>query len=253
MCERRLLGVISKNGVGLKEYKQGVIDKQSLSPANDTVNKGIYDATTLSAVDADLAPANIKQGVTIFGKLGTLTSGGTETIEKYADATLAAGATYTPAASGIFFIMFIPGTLYLGVYYYSTAGASWYPVEGDTGYNRSAMAIGDGTNFRIKNEAADPYEYCLFRHYYSTGTYERARDEQLAAGASWTPAVSGFFAMGSSAISVVIQGNKTTAGWDKIDESSVVEAITIGDGANLRVYNGNGAAQYHTTLRAKMT
>ncbi len=40
---------------------------KTLSPANDTVEQGFYAATTLSAVDTDLATANIKAGITIFG------------------------------------------------------------------------------------------------------------------------------------------------------------------------------------------
>lgn len=44
---------------------------KTLNPANETVEAGYYGATTLSAVDGDLAVGNIKQGVTIFGKLGT--------------------------------------------------------------------------------------------------------------------------------------------------------------------------------------
>jgi len=43
---------------------------KTLSDANDTVSAGYYEATTLSAVDADLATANIKAGVTIFGIAG---------------------------------------------------------------------------------------------------------------------------------------------------------------------------------------
>jgi len=46
---------------------------RTLNPANDTVQEGYYAATTLSAVDADLAVGNIKSGVTIFGFLGTFT------------------------------------------------------------------------------------------------------------------------------------------------------------------------------------
>ncbi len=51
----------------------GVNAKQALNPANDTVNKGLYDATTLHAVDADLAAGNIKSGITIFGFVGPAT------------------------------------------------------------------------------------------------------------------------------------------------------------------------------------
>ena len=59
---------IDKQGV----YVNGVQVKQALSDANSTVNKGVYDATLLETVDADLAAVNIKSGITIFGKLGTL-------------------------------------------------------------------------------------------------------------------------------------------------------------------------------------
>ena len=47
----------------------------ALGPSTETVNAGYYQATTLSEADADLEPGNIKIGVTIFGKLGTYTSG----------------------------------------------------------------------------------------------------------------------------------------------------------------------------------
>ncbi|MFC1910459.1 hypothetical protein ACFLXC_04125 [Chloroflexota bacterium] len=56
----------------------GVQTKQSLSATSETVNKGVYDATTLSAVDADLAAANIKGGVTILGIPGTMAGGSLE-------------------------------------------------------------------------------------------------------------------------------------------------------------------------------
>ena len=48
----------------------GSIATQTLSAANDTVTAGYYTGTTLSTVDTDLATANIKSGVTIFGKAG---------------------------------------------------------------------------------------------------------------------------------------------------------------------------------------
>lgn len=47
------------------------ITPTTLSNANDTVAAGFYEATTLHAVDADLAAANIKNGVVIFGITGT--------------------------------------------------------------------------------------------------------------------------------------------------------------------------------------
>ncbi len=58
---------VDNQGVGIN----GVQVKQALAAASETVDEGVYDATTLSTVDADLAVGNIKDGVTIFGKLGT--------------------------------------------------------------------------------------------------------------------------------------------------------------------------------------
>jgi hypothetical protein len=54
----------------------GTMPTQTLSAANETVAAGYYAATTLSAVDSDLAVGNIKSGVTIFGFLGTYSGGG---------------------------------------------------------------------------------------------------------------------------------------------------------------------------------
>jgi hypothetical protein len=51
--------------------KTGTMPQQSLSPDSEVVAAGKYAATTLSAVDVDLATANIKFGVTIFGKAGS--------------------------------------------------------------------------------------------------------------------------------------------------------------------------------------
>ena len=49
----------------------GTIATVTLSPANDTVSNGYYVATTLHAVDANLAAGNIATNVTIFGIAGT--------------------------------------------------------------------------------------------------------------------------------------------------------------------------------------
>jgi len=49
----------------------GTLPIRTLDPASDTVAEGYYNATTLAAVDADLAAANIVNGVTIFGYAGT--------------------------------------------------------------------------------------------------------------------------------------------------------------------------------------
>jgi hypothetical protein len=44
---------------------------QALSPASKSVAEGYYAATNLDTVDADLAVANIKTGVVVFGLTGT--------------------------------------------------------------------------------------------------------------------------------------------------------------------------------------
>ena len=53
----------------------GSLATQTLTDANATVADGYYAATTLGAVDADLAAGNIRSGVTIFGVAGTVSAG----------------------------------------------------------------------------------------------------------------------------------------------------------------------------------
>lgn len=53
--------------------KTGTMPTQTLNPANENVPAGYYAATTLSTVDGDLAAANIKSGITIFGFTGLAT------------------------------------------------------------------------------------------------------------------------------------------------------------------------------------
>ena len=61
---------ISRAGGSGESMVTGSIATQTLLPASETVAAGYYAATTLSAVDADLATANIKSGITIFGIAG---------------------------------------------------------------------------------------------------------------------------------------------------------------------------------------
>lgn len=53
----------------------GAIATQTLSDVSTTVSEGFYNATTLDAVDADLAAGNILTGTTIFGVAGSATAG----------------------------------------------------------------------------------------------------------------------------------------------------------------------------------
>ncbi len=67
---------VAINGVDKQSISiNGVQTKRTLIDSSDTVNQGVYDATTLHAIDADLAVGNIKNGVTIFGFLGTAGGG----------------------------------------------------------------------------------------------------------------------------------------------------------------------------------
>lgn len=61
--------------------KRGTLDVKdpplgAIVAANDNYDKGYHEGNPggLDAIDTDLAPGNIKSGITIFGKLGTLTA-----------------------------------------------------------------------------------------------------------------------------------------------------------------------------------
>lgn len=62
-------------------YYWGAANK-TLSAATDEVTAGYYGATTLHSVDSGLAAGNIKSGTTVFGILGTLSSGTTYGLPK---------------------------------------------------------------------------------------------------------------------------------------------------------------------------
>lgn len=67
---------VAVNGVDNQGVSvNGVQIKQALSAASETVSKGVYDATTLSAVDADLHADKILLNEVIFGFTGTVTEG----------------------------------------------------------------------------------------------------------------------------------------------------------------------------------
>ena len=63
-----MCSVAGAAGVAVWDLQPTVL--KTLSVANDTVAAGIYAATTLHEVDADLVSANIKAGKTIFGIAG---------------------------------------------------------------------------------------------------------------------------------------------------------------------------------------
>lgn len=232
-----------------KPIKTGTLATRTLNPANETVLDGYYEATTLSAVDADLAVGNIKQGTTIFGFAGTVVPAGTETLEKYADAALAQFETYTPAASGIFYVQ---GYLAMQMpfQYYSTGNTDWYFTENNDYY--AGSGIGNGSQMRVRAKNAG--EYILFRQHYTLGTYERYYDDDIPATSSYTPAAGGIFAHGDEAGSVYAQVNFTTNGWYQADDIAqpgvITVSILIGDGTNLRFYNSAGEALRVVVMRA---
>ncbi|MFA5779928.1 MAG: DUF1566 domain-containing protein [Elusimicrobiota bacterium] len=90
-----------QRAAGVMSYSTGTLPTQTLSAANETVSAGYYAATTLSAVDADLAVGNIKTGVNIFGKAGTLTSGAVPDTDQTTSYTATVGEDhdYQPAAT----------------------------------------------------------------------------------------------------------------------------------------------------------
>ncbi len=94
--------MIGKQGVSLLIGHNGVQDKTALDAANEIVARGVYDPTTLSAVDADLQAANIKQAVNIFGKVGTLeqTIVDTELYEEDASTMAGVAQTWTDVTGG---------------------------------------------------------------------------------------------------------------------------------------------------------
>jgi hypothetical protein len=119
--------------------KTGTLPTKTLNPSSETVEAGWYAATTLSAVDADLVAANIKSGITIFGKTGP------NTVQDIADADA------------------VVDDVVLGKTFYSAAGAKKTGTldapgaltEGDSdhGWN-TVTTLGDG------NSSFDGY-----RHY----------------------------------------------------------------------------------------
>ena len=182
----------------------------------------------------------------------------TETIDSDSG-NLGAGVTFTPGDSGIFFGV---GYDEFSFEYQSTGASAWYPLAEATKL-AGFSCIGDGINFRIKNLASSGKNYILFRHHIATtSTYERARDEDLASGATWTPGDSGFFSVvgefqiGGGSIRTEI--NRPTDGWSEArvypTTAQRPATMSIGDGTNWRVKNTHGSlARYHVTMRAKMT
>jgi len=214
--------------------KTGTMATVAIVAANDDYPAGYHAGNVggLDAIDADLAPENIRLGATIFGKIGTVVAGGAETYEVESSGDLAQFETYTPTDPGIYFLASWVN-YYCSYQYYSTTSFGWYHPGSFTGVQ--GTGISDGTNMRIR--ANNVCEYILLRQYYSTGTYERYADVNLGAGASITPADGGIFTWGAELNTGHSNVNYATHGWDQAyDVSGLAEAVSplIGDGANIR-------------------
>jgi len=249
--------------VPLDVARRGTLDVRdpplkAIVAATDNYEAGYHEGNAggLDAVDTDIAGGNIALGTTIFGKVGTVVAGGTETIDSDSG-DLASGADYTPADSGIFVGGISQGSWlrYSGVQYYDDTNWYWAVNSADTSLT---MAIGDGTNLKINNISGLTEPYRFLRNYISTGTYERESFGELVAGATYTPADSGFFSCAyEDPANVDMELNLPTDGWVEMKESTttVVEpfAIALGDGTNLRVHNRHGATAFdYTLMRAKL-
>lgn len=184
---------VDKQGVAIN----GVQVKQALDAANEIVNKGVYDPTTLSAVDADLAVGNIKDTVNIFGKVGTLAAGITfADYHYYAD--LADSATYTPPAQSQ--ALFCNEESFLNwdfVFVEFWDGSGWI-----TGYTTTEVEStchifqDDDQNLRVRNLSGTARKISLTGVTWTAGFTNYHYYEDLANGATYTPpakAIASFF------------------------------------------------------------
>ncbi|GAI74378.1 unnamed protein product, partial [marine sediment metagenome] len=169
----------------------GTMPTKAIVAGAETYEEGYHagNPSGLSAIDTDLAPDNIKETVNIFGKEGTVVPAGVETLERYYSQSLAAGATYTPADSGIFFVAAGGISPRLTPYY-----NGYRPM--DTSNYYGFTAIGDGSNLGIKSESY-PVELLMMRHYITTWTYDKYYDDDLPQNSAYVPADGGFFACGT--------------------------------------------------------
>ena len=227
---------------------------KTLSDANDTVAAGYYAATTLSAVDGNLAPANIKEAVNIFGKVGTVAEQGTETYERYHTAEMATETTYTPGDSG----MFCATTYDTDFAVELQDGASTWQAVLASSMGCNAI-IGDGSHLRFYNSDALTKKLVVMRHYFSTGTYERYYTAEMAASATYTPSDEGFFGHGADIKKCYAEFQYNGGDWLRIDTYDTTGTrlcimTGIGDGTNLRFRNQDAAnARWIVAMRAVMT
>lgn len=140
---------VDKQGVSVNAVQV----KQALDAANETVDKGVYDPTTLSTVDGDLAVGNIKLGVTIFGFDGAVAPGiAFADYHHYED--LVGGATYTPTAQtlSVFCAEYFDVMKSDGIHVEFHDGLGWVDGYITTAYEKTCNVFQDNSqNLRIAN------------------------------------------------------------------------------------------------------
>lgn len=207
---------------------------QILDPANENVAAGYYAVTTLSAVDGDLAAANIRSGVMIFGFTGPATvqeigasdalvgnvmdtvtffsvTGGIKT-GTMPTVALAAGSSAYPAG------------------YHAGEGGGLVAVDGDfvAGNIKNGVVIFDVTGTLVELELVD------YHHY-----------EDLAAGANYVPTAQteGLF-IGEDVGNVDLHF-QFEDGWVDQDTVDGFSGYFAQDNAqNIRIINADGAAAW---------
>ncbi len=180
---------VSINGVDKQGVSINAVQvKQALDPTNETVNKGVYDPTTLSAVDADLQAANIKLAVNIFGKVGTLAAGITYTDYHYYE-DLAGVASYTPPAQSQSLLCnetTLLGTNEVRVEFHD--GVGWNIGHQTTPIESTCHVFQDtDQNLRVYNNSGALAKISLTGVTWTAGFTNYHYYEDLVAGATYLP------------------------------------------------------------------
>lgn len=167
----------------------GVMPTVAIVAANDNYPAGCHAGNVggLDAIDTDLAPANIKAGVTIFGKVGT--SIALTDYHYYED--VAAWATYTPPALSLAILCNESGLLdwdYISLKFYD--GSGWIGAHDDySELECTANVFQDNSqNIRVQNGSGTAYKISLTGVIWS-GVTDYHYYEDLAASATYTPSV----------------------------------------------------------------
>ena len=125
--------------------KVGAMPLQTLNPASTTVQAGYYAATNLAAVDPDLATANIKAGVSIYGVAGKL-----QVVDTTEAANPAAAGNMLSGKKAFVNGAVVVGTISAGVNVTGTNGARSIPLP-DGLYTGGKTATAADTNLVAGN------------------------------------------------------------------------------------------------------